>query len=135
MPFLTTLTGPGIAFDTQSWNHGVAAASSWASGGASIGKPNAAPFGIDLRSGASTVLLLGSILRGTSPGDVEVTGCSAPSCTQKITLTDVFPTKVSLGSPLLTDADELIFKSIAWDRTVGQDVVHSGWNLVTGTSF
>jgi hypothetical protein len=44
-------------------------------------------------------------------------------------------TQVSLGSPLLTDADELVFKTIAWDRTVGQDTVHSGWDIPAGTAF
>jgi type VI protein secretion system component Hcp len=136
LPFLTSLTVSGVAIDTAAWGHGVTASSSWTAGaGASVGKPNPAPFRLVASSGASAVELLSFLMTGSSPGKVEITGCGVASCTQKITLESVFVTKVSLGSPQLTDGDELVFKTITWDRTDDQGAVHVTWDVALSRVF
>ena len=135
LKFLTSLTDHGVAFDTESWGHGITAASNWTSGGgASVGKPNPGPFTVRARSGASTVELLSYMLQGATLGTVEITGCSVASCAQTVTLGSAFVTKVSLGSALITDEDELVYKTINVSRTDDQGSSLFTWDVPAGTT-
>ena len=49
-----------------------------------------------------------------------------------MSLGDAFVTKVSLGSPLLIDQDELVYKSIDIRRTDDQGSAALSWDVSTG---
>jgi hypothetical protein len=63
----------------------------------------------------------------------EVTGCSTQPCTQRLTLGGAFVTKVTLGSPSLTDRTEFEYATMSWDRTEGRDTKSFTWDVTLNT--
>jgi type VI protein secretion system component Hcp len=129
LAFLTTLAGPNEAFDTQSWGNSVTNASSWAGTGAVVAKSIPTEVALTVRSGASAVELLGSVFTGATLGTATITGCPAAGCTQTVTLTNAYATKVTLGSPLLVDADGLGYQAITVKRADSQGSSAVTWDV------
>ncbi|MCU1535729.1 MAG: hypothetical protein JWP82_80, partial [Humibacillus sp.] len=129
LTYVTTLSG-GTGLDTQTWSHHIETPVASTSGGPIVGKTVHQPVTAAIRSGEGTVELLWWLLRGLSPGSVQITGCSADPCTQTLTLGRAFVTKVTMGSPLLTDTDTFAYSTIQWNRTDDQGQARTSWDLL-----
>jgi type VI secretion system secreted protein Hcp len=133
--YLTTLSdGFDDAIDTTTWGHSATqSGTTYTGAGGGAGKASFRPVKAATRTGGGTVKLLSALVAGKHFSQVDVTGCAAAPCTQKLSLGEVLVTGVTLGSPSLTDQVLFDYATIKWDRTESGDTGSFSWNVAANS--